>query len=121
MPARSQQKSPKALKRVKQSETSCWSMNAKLCKGAAMQKGEISAYPCSSMQITVKSLSPKLWPALENLFGPRGACNDCWCMYWRIGRNHKKRPPRANKKEFPQLVARGPAPGLVALNGALAV
>jgi GNAT superfamily N-acetyltransferase len=86
-----------------------------------MQKREIKTYPCSAMQITVRPLSAKLWPALESLFGPGGACNGCWCMYWRIGRDYKKRHPSANKEEFHQVVKRGPAPGLVAFNGALAV
>lgn len=76
-----------------------------------MQKGEIRTYPCSSRQITVRPLSARLWPALENLFGPRGACNGCWCMYWRIGSDYKKRRPSANKEEVHQIVKRGPARG----------
>ena len=86
-----------------------------------MQKREIRMNPCSSMHITVRPLSAKLWPALENLFGDRGACNGCWCMYWRIGSDYKRRSARANKEQFHQIVERGPAPGLVALKGALAV
>ena len=31
-------------------------------------------------------LTPDCWPALEKLFGPRGACGGCWCMYWRLPR-----------------------------------
>jgi GNAT superfamily N-acetyltransferase len=39
----------------------------------------------SSMKLTIRPLTPDLWPALEDLFGKNGACNGCWCMYWRIG------------------------------------
>ncbi|HSK12909.1 MAG TPA: GNAT family N-acetyltransferase [Phnomibacter sp.] len=30
-----------------------------------------------------KPLTADTWPALENLFGAKGACGGCWCMYWR--------------------------------------
>lgn len=29
-----------------------------------------------------RSLSPNNWDDFETLFGPRGACAGCWCMYW---------------------------------------
>ena len=28
-------------------------------------------------------LTPERWDDFEALFGPRGACGGCWCMYWR--------------------------------------
>ena len=37
------------------------------------------------MKLTIRPLTPDLWPALEDLFGKRGASNGCWCMYWRAG------------------------------------
>jgi len=37
------------------------------------------------MKLKIRPLTPNLWPALEDLFGENGACNGCWCMYWRIG------------------------------------
>ena len=24
------------------------------------------------------------WQSVETLFGPRGACGGCWCMWWRV-------------------------------------
>ncbi len=30
----------------------------------------------------IRPLSPKNWDDFEILFGPRGACAGCWCMYW---------------------------------------
>ena len=31
-----------------------------------------------------RELTPELWPELEKLFGPNGACAGCWCMWWRL-------------------------------------
>ena len=73
------------------------------------------------MELRMRSLTPDLWPALEDLFDENGACNGCWCMYWRIGSAYRKRPRRANKAAFREVVERGPPPGLLAFDGAVAV
>ena len=49
------------------------------------------------MKLTVLPFAPDLWPALEDLFGQQGAVSRCWCMYWRIGNEYRKRPGDANK------------------------
>ncbi len=73
------------------------------------------------MKLTIRPLTPDLWPALEDLFGKTGACNGCWCMYWRIGSKYTQRPREENKKEFRAIVKRGPPPGLLAFDGDAAV
>jgi GNAT superfamily N-acetyltransferase len=73
------------------------------------------------MKLRIRPLTPDLWPALEDLFGERGACNGCWCMYWRIGSNYRKLPSETNKAEFHKVVTKGPPPGLIAFDGELAV
>jgi len=73
------------------------------------------------MKLTIRPLTPDLWPALEDLFGESGAVGGCWCMYWRIGRAIRKRPRAENKAAFEDVVMRGPPPGLVAFAGDLAV
>lgn len=75
----------------------------------------------SSTNLVIRPLTPDLWPAVEDLFGPVGACNGCWCMYCRIGAEYKKRPRARNKADFHSIVRRGPAPGLIAFDGDLAV
>ena len=65
------------------------------------------------MDIKVRPLTFDLWPALEGLFGNKGACNGCWCMYWRIGSSYHKRSRDLNKKEFKGIVKKGPPPGLI--------
>jgi GNAT superfamily N-acetyltransferase len=73
------------------------------------------------ISLDVLPLTPDLWPALEDLFGEKGACNGCWCMYWRIGNAYRRRPQEINKQEFQTVVRQGPPPGLIAFEGALAV
>jgi GNAT superfamily N-acetyltransferase len=73
------------------------------------------------MSLTVRPLTPDLWLDLEDLFGPHGASNGCWCMYWRIGSAYAKRPREKNKRDFRRVVKNGPPPGLIAFDGDLAV
>ena len=75
----------------------------------------------SDAKLTIRPLTPELWPAFEDLFGRNGACNGCWCMYWRIGSEYHKRPRGENKREFFDIVQRGPPPGLLAFNADVAV
>jgi len=49
------------------------------------------------MKLDIRPLTPDLWPALEDLFGKRGACNGCWCMYWRIGGEYRERGNEKNE------------------------
>jgi GNAT superfamily N-acetyltransferase len=73
------------------------------------------------MKLTIRPLTPDLWPALEDLFGENGACNGCWCMYGRIGSAYRRRPREENKADFREVVERGPPPGLLAFEGDVAV
>lgn len=73
------------------------------------------------MQLRIRPLTPDLWPALEDLFGSKGACNGCWCMYWRIGAAYRKAQGDKNKAAFKKIVKDGPPPGLIAFDGDRAV
>ena len=77
--------------------------------------------PSPSVKLAIHPLTPDLWPALEDLFGKKGACNGCWCMYWRIGGRYRKRSGTENKAAFREVVRRGPPPGLLAFDGDVAV
>ncbi|HEY2509219.1 MAG TPA: GNAT family N-acetyltransferase [Polyangiaceae bacterium] len=73
--------------------------------------------------VVVRELTPDLWPALESLFGAKGACGGCWCMFWRIEKGSKYedvKGPTA-KRRFKALVAKGEAHGLLAFAGDEAV
>jgi GNAT superfamily N-acetyltransferase len=70
-------------------------------------------------KLAVRDLSPALWPALVELFGPRGACGGCWCMFWRLEKGERwddlKGAPA--KRRFKRLVVSGEAQGAVAFAG----
>jgi GNAT superfamily N-acetyltransferase len=73
------------------------------------------------MKLTIRPVTPDLWPALEDLFGKSGASSGCWCMYWRLGSEYYKRPRDRNKAALRRIVKRGPPPGLLAFDGDKAV
>lgn len=69
-------------------------------------------------RFTVRPLTPGRWPDLERLFGERGACGGCWCMWWRLTRaRFQKQKGAANKRAFRKIVESGTVPGLLAYCG----
>lgn len=73
------------------------------------------------MKVTVRPLTPDLWPALADLLGGEGAAGRCWCIYWRIGPAYRQRPADDNRNAFRAVVNEGPSPGLLAFAGDLPV
>jgi GNAT superfamily N-acetyltransferase len=73
------------------------------------------------LKLTIRPLTPDLWPALEDLFNTKGPCSRCWCMYWRVGSAYLKHSPAKNKAALREIVEHGPPPGLLAFDGDLAV
>lgn len=60
-------------------------------------------------------LTAARWKDLEALFGPRGACGGCWCMWWRIPRAQWRRQKgTGNKRAFRAIVKSGRPTGLLA-------
>lgn len=37
-------------------------------------------------QLTFEPLTRRNWNKFEQLFGNKGACGNCWCMYYRLGK-----------------------------------
>jgi GNAT superfamily N-acetyltransferase len=73
-------------------------------------------------RLTIRPLTPDLWPAFEDLFGANGACGGCWCMWWRTSRaDFDAGRSKGNKAAYKRLVQQGPPPGLLAFAGDLAV
>jgi GNAT superfamily N-acetyltransferase len=63
-------------------------------------------------------LTRTTWKAFETLFGPRGACGGCWCMWWRLGASGFKAGRGApNRRALRRLVWGGKVPGILALRG----
>ncbi len=62
--------------------------------------------------------SAQRWQDLEELFGDRGACGGCWCMFWRIPRKQfELQKGDGNKRAFKLVVAQSIAPGVLAYYG----
>ncbi len=55
------------------------------------------------------------WKDLEDLFGERGACGGCWCMWWRLSRSQfEKQKGSKNKVALKKIVKSGRVPGILA-------
>ncbi|MGB7061429.1 MAG: GNAT family N-acetyltransferase [Candidatus Zixiibacteriota bacterium] len=62
------------------------------------------------------------WKDLENLFGDRGACGGCWCMWWRLKRSEFERQKgKKNKAALKKIVKSGQAPGILAYSEGKAI
>jgi GNAT superfamily N-acetyltransferase len=58
--------------------------------------------------------SAERWRDLEDLFGPRGACAGCWCMYWRLPRSqYELQKGEGNRAQLYSLVTAGEHTGLI--------
>ncbi len=61
-----------------------------------------------------KELTPKTWKDFEQLFGERGACEGCWCMYWRLRpKDYKPNRGNGNKKSMKELVKKNKQIGML--------
>ena len=69
--------------------------------------------------IRFEELRPSLWPAVERLFGPNGACGGCWCMWWRAESRKIWNEIKGDgaKKAFKNLIKNGKAHGILAFAG----
>ena len=60
-------------------------------------------------------LTPERWEDFEKLFGPRGACGGCWCMWFRL--THKEFDALkgdGNRRAMKNIVDSGRVPGILA-------
>jgi len=60
-------------------------------------------------------LTPDHWQDFETLFGPRGACGGCWCMWYRLTNAQREaQKGEGNRLAMRAIVASGEVPGLLA-------
>lgn len=58
------------------------------------------------------------WKDIEKLFGERGACGGCWCMYPRLSKKDFEEGKGAeNKSRLKKLISSGEHTGIVAYSG----
>ncbi|UPT74572.1 MAG: GNAT family N-acetyltransferase [Elusimicrobiota bacterium] len=74
------------------------------------------------MKPTIKPLTPARWKDFEALFGPRGACDGCWCHWIRLPRKEFEAARGDGAKAMMKaLVDSGEPTGLLAYEGKRAV
>ena len=62
--------------------------------------------------------TPSRWNDIEELFGERGACGGCWCMFWRVPRKQfDAAKGTGNKRALKSIIAAGRKPGVIAYSG----
>ena len=62
--------------------------------------------------------TPARWADIETLFGERGACGGCWCMFWRKSRKQYEADKGSkNKTALKRIVRAGLKPGIIAYVG----
>jgi GNAT superfamily N-acetyltransferase len=65
--------------------------------------------------LSIVPLIPQRWLDFEQLFGPRGACGGCWCMYWKLrGKAFLENKGEIARQMQQTFVAAGKVPGLLA-------
>jgi GNAT superfamily N-acetyltransferase len=65
-------------------------------------------------RLRIEPLTPARWHDVETLFGPRGACAGCWCMFPRLPRKQwDAQKGDGNKRAFRNLVSGGTVPGVI--------
>jgi GNAT superfamily N-acetyltransferase len=68
-----------------------------------------------SLSLQFHALTPERWSDLENLFGKRGACGGCWCMWWRLARKEFiENKGEGNRRSLKSIVDSGGVPGIIA-------
>jgi GNAT superfamily N-acetyltransferase len=66
-------------------------------------------------ELTFHPADASRWADLEELFGERGACGGCWCMFWRVSRKEFEAGKGAgNKRKLKQIVNKKRPPGILA-------
>lgn len=67
-------------------------------------------------EIEIRPLTPDHWEAFTRLFGEKGACGNCWCMYYRLPNAEFRagKHDNGNREAMRSLVSEGKPAGLIA-------
>jgi GNAT superfamily N-acetyltransferase len=83
-----------------------------------INKGKVFAGP-----LTFEPLGRENWGKFVQLFGSRGACGNCWCMYYRLKKQEfdQGKKHEGNKKAMKKLVWEGKPTGFLAFHEGRAI
>ena len=71
----------------------------------------------ASVKMKFLPVTQKRWTDFETLFGERGACGGCWCMFWRLPRKEfESQKGEGNRKAMKAIVQSGKIPGILAFS-----
>ncbi len=85
-------------------------------------RGGIGGLGPGRVSLRFEPLTASRFRDVERLFGERGACGGCWCMYWRLTRaDFERRKGADNRRAFQALVRAGRPAGLLAYHRDLPV
>ena len=66
-------------------------------------------------ELSFKPIKRNLWPDLEELFGPNGACAGCWCMFWKLrGKAYEEARGMETRQMHKSVIDSGTPTGLLA-------
>lgn len=66
-------------------------------------------------ELSFKPLKRNLWTDFEELFGPRGACAGCWCMFWKLrGKAYEEARGYETRQMHKSIIDSGTVTGLLA-------
>ena len=66
-------------------------------------------------ELSFKPLKRNLWTDFEELFGPRGACGGCWCMFWKLrGKAYEEAKGYETRQMHKSIIDTGTLTGLLA-------
>lgn len=72
----------------------------------------------AAANLSFHPLTPARWADFVRLFGTRGACGGCWCMYWRLrGKAFDQAKGAKNRAAMKALVDARAVPGILAYDG----
>jgi GNAT superfamily N-acetyltransferase len=80
------------------------------------------AHPSARAAWDFEPLTRERWDDFAALFGEKGACAGCWCMWVRLpAAEYREKGPVGRRAAIRRLAGAGTAPGLLAYDGARAV
>lgn len=71
-----------------------------------------------SIELEFHPFSGDRWEDFSSLFGKRGACGGCWCMWWRqTAKEYEASKGEKNRRKMKKIVTSGEIPGVIAYHG----
>jgi len=70
------------------------------------------------MELKYKPVTSDLWPQFEALFGKRGGCGGCWCMWFRLSHSEfEASKGEKNRRTMREIITSDVVPGIIAFDG----